>query len=220
MENNIKDIRNLCEQNTDNEVEEILNETENMETAEVEETEEDTEGTETETTTKPQEQEKPKVEPLPEQKPFLHPPYERAILEEMERRAADNPALAEGLKDKDKSIGECFAFVTNRAKKMATSNCAMIDDSEVYAWAQFYYTQRREIISLELKPTPKPTTSTTAPKGKTDTKASSKAKKAEKKEDKPKTDTKEQKTPPSKDKVTEVEGKDGKTYTITELGLF
>ena len=220
MEDNIKDIRNLCEQNTDNEVEEILNENENVETAEVEETEEDTEKTETETTTKPQEQEKPKVEPLPEQKPFLYSPYERAILEEMERRATDNPALAEGLKDNDKSISECFAFVTNRAKKMATSNCAMIADSEVYAWAQFYYTQRREIISLELKPTPKPTTPTTAPKGKTDTKASSKAKKAEKKEDKPKTETKEQKTPPSKDKVTEVEGKDGKTHTITEFGLF
>ena len=203
MEENIKDIRNLVSENT--EKVENVNE-ENQEVInEVEETE--TESTK---------QEKPKVEPLPEQKPFLHSPYERAILEEMERRTADNPALAEGLKDKDKNIGECFSFVSNRAKKMATGNCAMIADSEVYAWAQFYYTQRREIIELELKqPAHNPTT-TPISKPKTDTKASAKVKKEDKK-----TDTKEQKpAPPSKDKVTEVEGKDGKTHTITEFGLF
>ena len=219
MESNIKDIRNLCEQNTE------MVETENVETAEVtnevEETEEDTKETETPTA---QEPEKPKVEPLPEQKPFLYSPYERAILEEMERRSVDNSALAEGLKDKDKSIGECVSFVKNRAQKLATDQCAIVEDNVVYAWAQFYYTQRREIINLELKP--KPTYTPPTPKPKADTKAGDKAKKDTKKEPKkdekketPKADNKEQK-PVSKDNVTEVKGADGKTHTITEFGLF
>ena len=156
---------------------------------------------------------KAKVEPLPEQKPFLMSPYERAILEEMERRASDNPALAEGLKNKDKNIGECFAFVTNRAKKMATSNCAMIADSEVYAWAQFYYTQRREIIELEYKSAPKPTTTTTTTttttKAKTTAKAQTAAATAKKAEEKPKNPN-----------IEEVKGADGKTHTIEHLSLF
>ena len=116
-----------------------------------------------------------KVEPLPEQKPFLLSPYERVILEEMERRATENPKLAEGLKDKDKSIQECYAFVANRAKKMADGNCAMIADSEVYNWAQFYYTQRREIIELEYeKPKERTTYTPPAPKQKTEKKETKK----------------------------------------------
>lgn len=122
-----------------------------------------------------QSEQKPKVEPLPEQKPFLTNPYERAILEEMERRATSNQVLAEGLKNKDKSISECLAFVMNRAKKMATDNCAMVADAVVYDWAQFYYTQRREIIELEYeKPKERTTYTPPAPKPKTEKKETKK----------------------------------------------
>ena len=162
-----------------------------------------------------------KVEPLPEQKPFLLSPYERVILEEMERRATENPKLAEGLKDKDKSIQECYAFVANRAKKMADGNCAMIADNEVYNWAQFYYTQRREVIELEYE-RPKKPTYTPAPKPATTTAKTDNKKKTEKKPEKksePKAETKkpEQKSAETTEKVT---GADGKVYSITNLALF
>ena len=202
MEENI--LTNPIEETTDTELVE-----QNTETAEVatEQTEEKAENKAVEKAEK--------VEPLEEQKPFLMSPYERAIHEEMERRATDNPALAEGLKDKDKNIGECYAFVTNRAKKMAEGNCAMIADSEVYAWAQFYYTQRREIIELELeKPAPKPTIPTT-------TATTAKAKGKAKTETKPKTEDKPKAEEKPTDKNIEVvKGVDGKEHTITNLSLF
>lgn len=161
--------------------------------------EESVEDTENETENEEEKAETPKVEPLEEQKPFLYTPYERAILEEMERRAKSDPALAEGLKDKDKSIKECFAFVSHRAQKLATDTCSMVEDSVVYAWAQFYYTQRREIIELEYKS--KPTYTPPAPKAKTKADAG-------KKEDK--------KNP----NVEEITGGDGKVYKITQTSLF
>lgn len=180
--------------------------------------EESVEDTENETENEEKKEETPKVEPLEEQKPFIYSPYERAILEEMERRAKDNAELAKGLKDKDKSIKECFAFVTHRAKKLATDTCAMIEDSVVYAWAQFYYTQRREIIDLEYKAT-KPTYTPPTPKTKADTKASNKVKNETKKTDTKKTDAgkKEDKANPN---VEEVTGGDGKVYKIESLSLF
>lgn len=107
---------------------------------------------------------KEEIKPLPEQRPFILNRYEQVILDEMERRAKDIPALAEGLKDKGKSIQECYAFVTHRAKKMAEGNSAMIEDAVVYEWAIFYYTQRREIIDLEYKSAPKPSASYTPAK--------------------------------------------------------
>ena len=99
----------------------------------------------------------------------------------MESRAKDNPALAEGLKNKDKSISECYAFITNRAMKLAKDNCAFMEDEVVFSWAQFYYTQRREIIELEFEKPKKPTFTPPAPKPKGDTKASTKVKKDTKK---------------------------------------
>lgn len=160
-----------------------------------------------------------KPEPLPEQKPFILSRQERRVLDEMERRAKEIPALAEGLKDKDKSIQECYAFITHRAKKMAEGNSAMIEDEDVFAWAIFYYTQRRAIIELEFeKPkayTPAPKAAATANK-KTDTKASTKVK-----TDTAKTEKKETPKAEVKDKnIEEVKGGDGKVYKIETLSLF
>ena len=194
---------------------EIVENTEEQLVESCESEEESVEETEDEKET---EESKPKVEPLPEQKPFLMSPYERAILEEMERRASDNPALAEGLHDKDKSIQECFAFVTNRAKKMADDNCAMIADEVVYSWAQFYYTQRREIIELEYKAARKPTPAPATTTKKTDAKAKKETKKADEKP-KPKYATMAEKAAKNPN-IEEVKGADGKTHTIESLSLF
>jgi len=162
----------------------MAEEIKNVELNEVENNEQTAEVAETTNTTNEQKEQKPKVEPLPEQKPFLYTREERTILDEMERRAKDDAELAKGLQDKDKSIRECYAFITHRAKKMAEGNCAMIEDSAVFAWAVFYYTQRREILDLEFKAMAKPA----APAASSTTKATSKAKnekKEEKKDNKP-----------------------------------
>lgn len=176
-----------------------LNEVENTTTENVELTEQ------TEGQTATEEQTEEEIKPLPEQKPFILSRQERVILDEMERRAEENPAIAAGLKDKGKSIQECYAFITHRAKKMAEGNSAMIEDEVVYDWAAFYYTQRREIIDLEYKSTPKPTatTATTASKG------TNKAK-GEKKDTKP-TATK---VAPAKPEETAGKGEESEELTL------
>lgn len=222
METEIKNTIETKEVENATDVVEITPETNNQLAENCESAEESVEDTEESKENEQKTEEKPKVEPLPEQKPFLMSPYERAIHEEMERRATDNPALAEGLKDKDKSISECLAFVMNRAKKMATDNCAMVADDVVYSWAQFYYTQRREIIELEYERPKKPTYTLPAPKPKTESKAEQK-KKAEKKAE-PKAEPRKEKkaeTEKPKDKnIEEIKGGDGKVYKIEALSLF
>ena len=174
MSEEIKNVELVENENTTTEVAE---QTENVELAE------QTEQTEV------KDEEKEELQPLPEQKPFILSRQEQIILDEMERRATENPELAKGLKDKDKSIQECYAFITHRAKKMAEGNSAMIEDSVVFAWAMFYYTQRREIIDLEYKSTPKPSAPVTAPKAK-DTKTKDTKKTAPAKKETPKAETK------------------------------
>lgn len=147
------------------------------------------------TAEQPATEQKEEIKPLPEQKPFILNRYEQVILNEMERRAKEIPALAEGLKDKGKSIQECYAFVTHRAKKMAEGNSAMIEDAVVYEWAIFYYTQSRQILDLEFEAMRKPSAPTYTP-SKPATKAKNEkkdTKKAESKADAPKAENKAEK---------------------------
>jgi len=96
--------------------------------------------------TKPAEQEK---------KPAKPNPYEEVILAEMKRRAQTDAQIAQGLASPDKSISECFQYVTKQARKQATGNCAMVADAVVYGWAVHYYTESKAEIDKELKPAPK-----------------------------------------------------------------
>ena len=36
-------------------------------------------------------------------------------------------------------IKDCFAYITEQARKKAVNNCAMIEDSVVYKWARDFY---------------------------------------------------------------------------------
>ena len=171
-------------------------------------------------------------------------PYEKLILAEMERRAkgedGDMPDdnLAKGLASKDKNIHSCYQYIVAQARKKASGNCAMIEDSVVYGWAHHYYIEPKEVIDAELKP-----------RSKTDTKASAKAKtettpkpaKPARSEKKPKkkatyndnpllkavmgkgkktaTTTTTTSTTNGKDKVTQVK-KGDRVFTITEFALF
>ena len=57
-----------------------------------------------------------------------------------------NDNLANGLASKDKNIHECFQYVVAQAKKKASGNCAMIEDSVVYGWAHHYYIEPKAVI--------------------------------------------------------------------------
>lgn len=160
-------------------------------------------------------------------------PYEKVILDEMERRAngedGDMPdsLLADALKSPDKNIHECFSYITAQARKKATGNCAMIEDAIVYGWAHHYYIEPKSVIDAELKP---------APKAKTTEKAETKAKDETKKtfvnpllagqaNAKGKAGKKAGKKDDSeglfaKSVEKKVKGDDGKTYVISQGLLF
>lgn len=83
-------------------------------------------------------------------------PYEQVILAEMMKRAQSDTQIAQGLKSADKSIKECFRYVTECARKEAKGGkCAMVEDNKVYGWAVHYYTESKETIDAELKPAKK-----------------------------------------------------------------
>lgn len=116
--------------------------------------ESETPETEEESTEAPEsaesEEEAPKKEA--ESKPSKPNPYEVAILEEMKRRATTDELLAKGLESADKTIAECFRYVTAQARKEAVGNCAMIEDNKAYGWAVHYYIEPKEVIDKELAP--------------------------------------------------------------------
>lgn len=177
-------------------------------------------------------------------------PYEEIILAEMRSRAEGGDALlAKALQSKDKTIKECFKYVTAQAKKNAVGNCAMIADTEVYAWAHHYYIESKETIDAEMKPKPKElskTASKSANKGKTEEKkvhtnplleAIAKAQEDKKKsngsaeqgtstnktftkvEKNGEVSTTSVKTEENGQRTTTI-NKGGQTYTMTELSLF
>lgn len=104
-----------------------------------------------EDTTEP-EQSAESAEEAPTKAPSKPNTYEALILEEMKHRATTDPLLAKGLESADKSISECFRYVTAQARKEATGNCAMIEDNKVYGWAVHYYIEPKEVIDKELAP--------------------------------------------------------------------
>lgn len=119
-------------------------------------TNESPEDTEPEEDTTEEEESEESEEQAPEEakkaKPSKPNPYEAVILAEMKRRASTDPLLAQGLESKDKSISECFRYVTEQARKEATNNCAMVEDQKVYGWAVHYYIEPKEVIDAELAP--------------------------------------------------------------------
>ena len=162
-------------------------------------------------------------------------PYEKIILEEMWNRSGVNTEGAEidqrlldGLESKDKNIHACFQYIVAQAKKKASGNCAMIEDSVVYGWAHHYYIEPKEVIDAELHPKPKekPKTDTKVENPKVTPKADTKVKKTKKAtyNDNPllKAVMGKKKTD-SKQKGGEIAHKvkrNGKVFTITEFTLF
>lgn len=163
-------------------------------------------------TEKPKEnEEKPKADKLN--------PYEKIILAEMERRATEGDTnVADALNSKDKNIHGCFEYVKAQAKKKAVAGCAMIEDSQVYAWAHHYYIEPKSVIDAEMHPKTK--TDTPAKGAETAKGKPTKGKKGDYSNIIPMA-TKSRKKAESKinDKVTTKKVGD-RVFTITEFSLF
>lgn len=158
-------------------------------------------------------------------------PYEQIILAEMERRANEGDTkVADALQSKDKSIHACFEYVKAQAKKKAVAGCAMIEDTQVYAWAHHYYIEPKAVIEKELHP--KPTKTNADTKGGKVIPLPIKGVEKPKKPSNPKNAGKNnpllQKVAKSKKKTATTKTSDkvttkkvnGKVFTITEFSLF
>lgn len=159
-------------------------------------------------------------------------PYEKAILDEMNRRASgedgDMPddLLAAALQNSEKNIHDCFKYVTAKARKQAVGNCAMIEDSVVFSWAHHYYIESKETIDEEMKPkaTAKPKAEKKpAPKKevKKETKKADTKKKAKIASNPLLKSVSKKKTEETKGgEITKEVKKGGQVFTITEFTLF
>lgn len=63
--------------------------------------------------------------------------YETAVLKYLEENASD--ALVEKINSGEKTLGQCFVYIKDQAKKEAQSGCAMIEDKVVYGWAVHFF---------------------------------------------------------------------------------
>lgn len=129
---------------------------------------EDTEQTATEQntevaeeTTTEQTEEESTEESAEEPKEEKLTPFQQTILAEMQKRAADDEQLTNGLQSKDKNIADCTKYLNERAKQTIEEGarngamCIHVDDDVVYGWAVHYYTESKETIENEcpvLKP--------------------------------------------------------------------
>ena len=59
------------------------------------------------------------------------------VLAYLQENASD--VLAEKINNGTKTMAGCWAFITQEARKMATNNCAAVDDATVYGWAIHYF---------------------------------------------------------------------------------
>lgn len=50
-----------------------------------------------------------------------------------------NEANAKKVLDEKKSLKDCMQIISNKARKQATANCAIIPDETVYSWISDYY---------------------------------------------------------------------------------
>lgn len=59
------------------------------------------------------------------------------VLAYLQENASD--VLAEKINSGTKTMDGCWSYIRREAKKKAVSNCAVIEDAEVYGWAVHYF---------------------------------------------------------------------------------
>ena len=50
-----------------------------------------------------------------------------------------SPALVERINNGNKTLAQCWKYITSEAKKKAKNGCACIEDSTVYGWAIHFF---------------------------------------------------------------------------------
>ena len=78
---------------------------------------------------------------------------QKLVLEHLISRAEEDPALAENVALEHKSWARCWKHIYQNAREQARSgNCAMVEDSVVYGWAEeYYFLDDKEAVEKELE---------------------------------------------------------------------
>lgn len=66
-------------------------------------------------------------------------PFQTAIKQYLDKRAATDELFAAKYNNPKKSIQECCSYITGEAYARAEGGTAVISDEEVYGWAVHYY---------------------------------------------------------------------------------
>lgn len=62
---------------------------------------------------------------------------QKIVLAYLEENASDD--LAERINNGNKTMADCWSFVTKMARQKAVNNCACIEDKEVFGWAIHFF---------------------------------------------------------------------------------
>lgn len=62
---------------------------------------------------------------------------QQLVLEYLENNASD--VLVEKINSGNKTLSGCWSFITKEARKLASNNCACVDDQTVFGWAIHYF---------------------------------------------------------------------------------
>ena len=92
-------------------------------------------------------------------------PNEEIVLNYLKNNVTD--ILAEKINAGKKTLQGCWNFIVGEARKKSVSNCACIEDREVFGWAVHYFQEDsisecksapavKTAITAEKKPAPKP----------------------------------------------------------------
>lgn len=74
---------------------------------------------------------------------------QKIVLEYLEANVSE--VLAEKIKSGNKTLGQCWTYITKQAQKQKNGNCACIPDIEVFGWAVHFF-EEDQIREEETKP--------------------------------------------------------------------
>ncbi len=63
----------------------------------------------------------------------------RMIIQHLINRCGDDEGLSQDVMQEHKTFEKCYKFIKDKAREKAKDGCAMIEDRQVYEWAEDYY---------------------------------------------------------------------------------
>lgn len=95
------------------------------------------------------------IEKLTNEKAKATSNYEKMVADALIKRCKESTALAQDVMKPEKTLEKCFGYIKDQARKQAKGNCAVIEDSKVYEWAEDYYYAKDEPKKEAPKEAPK-----------------------------------------------------------------